>query len=411
MKPLSEYNPFDPAVVADPYEFYAALREQAPVYEVPGLGLFMVSCYDDILRVIRDAELFSSKSGPSALPPPAEAVEVMKQGYPIVDTLLTQDPPEHRRYRALVGGAFSAGRVSKLSDVMVRLANQLVDGFATEGRVELIGRFASPFPLSMIADQLGVPRSDMDRFKKWSDDAVAPLGGMLTPERTVECARSIVEFHHYFAERIEEVRHQPRDDMLSQIVHARLDGVQPLEVPEILSILQQLLVAGNETSTAAIAKTLQLLLLHPDQLEKVRADRSLIPNLVEEVLRYEAPVQAMFRMTTRDTEIRGVAIPSGSRIAVIYGSGNRDAEQFPNPDRFDVTRENARTHLSFGNGEHFCIGAGLARAEIAVAVDTLLSRLGSPRLSAENDFAHHPSFILRGLVALHLEFDAGMESH
>jgi cytochrome P450 len=407
MKPLSEFNPLDAATVESPFEFYRALREQAPVHELPGLG-FMVTRYDLLLEVLGDPLRFSSKSGPavsSASDP--EVREVMRRGYPNVDTLLTSDPPNHIRYRSLVRRAFSARGVAGMEGYIRAIANGLVDRFAKEGRVELVSRFAVPLPLSVIADQLGVPRDDMALFKKWTDDSVAPLGGMISKERALECAQSIVEFQHYFARKIEERRRAPKDDILSDLIDARIDGVAPLDVAEMVSILQQFLVAGNETTSNLIASAVLLLLQNPDQLELVRRDPSLIPNMVEEALRLESPVQALFRVTTRDTELGGVRLPRGSRVVVLYAAANRDPAQFPDPDRFDVRRENARTHLAFGRGEHFCIGAALARKEAAVAFEILLARLPNLRLApGANDFRHVPSFILRGLRELHVEFDA-----
>jgi len=404
MKAVAHFNPMAPETVEDPYEFYTALREQAPVYEVPGLGLYIVSRYDDVLQVVRNPKLFSSKSGPAAMPPAPEVVEIVRTGYVPVDTLLTNDPPAHARYRSLVNHAFTPSRVARLEPYMRALAHELIDTFAARGRVELVREFAVPFPLTIIADQLGVPRADMPAFKRWSDDSVAPLGGMISHQRQLECARSLVEFQRYFEEKVAALRGHPRDDMLSALVEARLEGGEPLNLAELLSILQQILVAGNETTTNLIASAMMLLLRHPDQLALVVADPSLVPNMIEEALRLESPATAMFRMATEETELAGVRIPKGARLVVHYAAANRDQRQFPDPDRFDVRRENARTHLAFGFGQHYCIGAGLARKEGAVAFEALLSRLGDLRFAAGNDFTHHPSFILRGLKELHVEF-------
>jgi cytochrome P450 len=273
--------------------------------------------------------------------------------------------------------------------------------------VELVSQFAVGLPLTVIADSLGVPRQDMGKFKKWSDDSVAPLGGMISYQRQIECARSLVEFQHYFAARLEERRLEPRDDLLTDLVNARLAGVEALNVPEMLNILQQLLVAGNETTTNLIASAMMLLVRSPEQMTALRTDPSRIPNFVEEALRMESPVSALFRVTLVDTEVGGVKIPAGTRVIVIYGSANRDDGQFPDSHRLNLERDNARSHLAFGQGVHFCIGAALARLESRVAFETLLGRLHNLRFMPErNDFTHTPSFILRGLEELWLEFDA-----
>jgi cytochrome P450 len=405
-RPLSAFNPLDPAVVESPYEFHRALREQAPVHVIPGV-MVLVSTYAGVLEVLSDPARFSSKTGPAVGPMAAPAILAeMAKGYPTVDTLLSADPPDHIRYRQLVSRAFAARRVAGMEAYIRRVAEELVDGLFGGGPVELVSRYCVPLPLSVIADQLGVPRADMPLFKKWSDDSVAPLGGMISPERAVECARSIVEFQHYMAARIEERRAEPRADILTDLVQARLDGHSPLNVPEMLSILQQFLVAGNETTANLIASATLLLARHPEQLARLRADPGLIPNMVEEALRLESPVQTLFRVATQDTKVQGVPVAKGARIAVMYASANRDPAVFPDPDRFDVGRENARAQLAFGKGEHFCIGAALARKEAVVAFETLLARTRDLRLAPDrNDFLHVPSFILRGLRELWVEVE------
>ena len=407
MRRVDEYRINDPAVAEDPFAFYAALREQAPVYHAQEIDAWLVSRHADVLEVVSHPERFSSAIGPTAVAPPPEAIAILLSGIPPVSTLLTADPPAHTRYRALVSRAFAPRRVARMEAQVREVAEGLVAGFRGDGAVELVAGFAVPFPLTIIADQLGVPRADLARFKRWSDDFVALLGGMVTCERFVECAKGIVEFQQYFEARIEERRAAPRDDMLSDVVQARLEGVQPLDLPEMMSIVQQFLVAGNETSTNMIAAAIRYLLESPDQLARVRSDLSLVPAAVEEALRLETPTQTMFRQATEGTELAGVAIPKGARVAVLYGSANRDPAVFPNPDRFDVSRPNLRDHLAFGHGAHFCLGAGLARKEGAVALEVLLRELPGLRLApGKNDFAHHPSLILRGLRELHLEFDA-----
>ena len=407
MASLSEINPFSPESIEDPRAFWSAMRTEQPVYEIPGTGFFAVSRYEDALYVLTNEDIFSSNQPPGMQAQPGpEIEEILKQGYPPANTLLTNDPPSHTRFRALVNKAFTPRRVAAMEPKIREIANKLVDGFIGDGPVELVSQFAVGLPLTVIADSLGVAREDMGKFKKWSDDSVAPLGGMISYERQIECARSLVEFQHYFAARLEERRGAPRDDMLTDLVNARLDGVEPLNVAELLNILQQLLVAGNETTTNLIASAMMILLRNPEQMAALRADHSLIPNFVEEALRLESPVTALFRVALVDTEVGGVRIPAGSRLAVIYGSANRDDAQFPGAERMDIRRDNARTHLAFGQGVHFCIGAALARQEGKIAFETLLGRLKNIRFAADrNDFTHAPSFILRGLKELWLEFE------
>ncbi len=410
MSRLATLNPLDPAVVESPFAFYRALREEAPVYQVPVLGFFIVTRYDLLLEVLADTTRFSSRSGPAVGGkdgPPAELIAIMQKGYPPVDTLLSADPPEHTRYRSLCTRAFSGRAVARIEPYIRGVAEELALRVKGQGEMNVPPEFGVPLPLTVIADQLGVPRQDMPLFKKWSDDSVAPLGGMISPQRALECAQSIVDLQHYFAKRIEERRKEAREDILSDLVDARLDGVEPLNVAEMLSILQQFLVAGNETTANLIASAVMLLIQNPDQLELVRKDRALIPNMIEEALRVETPVQTLFRMATCDTEVGGVAIPKGARIAVSYAAANRDPAVFPDPDRFDVTRKNAKEHLAFSRGEHFCIGAALARKEANIAFETLLESTRAWRFSpGKNDLKHVPSFILRGLENLWIQYEA-----
>ncbi len=404
----SDFDPLSPANVADPYPFYRAMRNNTPVYQVPGVGFFIVNRYADILYVLSHPEIFSSRQPPGVVTRlPDDVMEIVSQGYPPMDTLLTNDPPAHFRFRALVNKAFSARRVATLEPKVRQISNALIDRFIGDGKVELVSQFAIGLPLTVIADALGVAHSDMDAFKRWSDDAVAQIGGMIGHQRQLECAKSFIEFQRYFEARLEERKSAPRDDLTTDLLNARLEGTKPLDVAEMLSIIHQLLVAGNETTTNLIASAMMLLVRNPDQMRLVIEDPSLIPNMIEEALRLESPVQGLFRVAKVATEIGGVKIPEGARLVVMYASGNRDEAEFPDPDRFDVRRANARTHLAFGQGEHFCIGAALARLEARVAFETLLSRVPGIRLATgKNDFAHTPSFILRGLKELNLELQA-----
>lgn len=411
---LDEIHPFDPAILESPWDFYRRLRAEAPVYRDPHTGIFHVATYDLVVEAVKDHEVYSNRFAPAmggaaiaAAAEDEELARLAKRAYPGVDTMLTADPPEHKRFRGLVNKAFTPRRVNKLEEEIERLAHELIDAFAADGRLEVLSQYAVPIPLTVIADQLGVPREDLPRFKRWTDGFTAQLSGMADAEGQVEAVRRILEFQEYFAERLAECRQAPREDIISDLVRARLEGERPLDVPESLSILQQLLVAGNETTASAIAEALLLLVEHPDQEALVREDPSLVPNLVEEVLRLSTPTASMWRRAKRDSALGGVEIPEGSMILLRYASANRDESVFPDPDRFDVTRENAGEHLAFGHGIHFCIGAILARKEMAVALRTALARLRDLRLAPGHPPPRHkPSVLLRGLAELHLDFEA-----
>ncbi len=400
-----------PEVLECPYDYYRRVREEAPVHQTP-LGFYVVSRYDDVLAIVRDTERFSSDMRNSFVSGPAsdELKAIQAEGYPSVNTLLTNDPPSHTQFRSLVNKAFTPKRVAQLEGEIRQIANELMDRWIANGRVELVTEFAVGLPLTVIADALGVDRADMPRFKKWSDDSVAPLSGLLTPEQQIECARSRVEMQHYMVERVRERQESPRDDLLSDLVQARFDSGeragQPLETAELLNVIEQLLVAGNETTTKLIAAAMLLLIEHPDQMRAVSAEHGLIPNLVEEALRLESPVQMLPRVAKVDVEVGGVAIPAGSILMMMYGCANRDDAKYPDAASFDHARANARTNLAFGQGPHFCPGAALARSEGRIAFETLLGRATGWALDTTVDVVTHRelSMTLRGLSGLHLVF-------
>jgi cytochrome P450 len=407
---ITKVNMVTPDVLGCPYHYYKRVRDEAPVHQTP-VGFWAVSRYEDIMTMVRDHETFSSQSmsnGAFSQVPP-EAIEISKRDYKRVDTLLSNDPPSHTQFRSLVNKAFLPKRVAQLEESIKQITNDLIDKFADKGRVDLVGEFAIWVPLTVIADALGVDRKDMPKFKKWSDDSVAPLSGMLSAERQIECAQSRYDLHQYMAACVRERETDPRDDLLTDLVQARFDSGprqgQGLEIDEMLSIIDQVLVAGNETTTNLIAMAMQHLIENPDQMAKVRANRGLIPNMVEEALRLEAPVQMLPRFCTKDAVVGGVEIPKGSVIMAMYGSSGRDERKFPNPEKFDVERDNARTHMAFGQGPHFCVGAALARSEARIAFELLFERLDNFAFAPVDEVMHRElSMTLRGLTKLELTF-------
>lgn len=407
-RPLESLTPLSPEVLACPHEFNERLRREAPVYRCPHTGIVFVSDYETIKQVARDHSTFSNRFGqamrsPGGVDPRIAAAQ--EKGFRSVDTMLTQDPPLHRRYRGMVNQAFTARRVATLEAHLVELCHTLIDGFAERGHSELMGEFAERVPMTIIAEQLGVPLADYELFKSWSDAFVAQLSRMANVEEEVAAVEKIVEFQHYFAARLEERRRQPEDDIISDIVHARFENERPLDVPEMLSILQQLLVAGNETTTSSIGEGVLLLIDNPDQHQKLKDDPGLVPNFVEEVLRLSSPTANMWRVCTRDAEINGVDVPAGTLVMLRYASGNRDEYVFENPHRLDVIRSNAGANIAFGHGVHMCIGAALARKELEVAFRVLVERLDNLALACDrSELDYPPNVLLRGLSRLPVTF-------
>ena len=359
-----DFDPMAPDQRECPFDLYARARQEMPIFFSERFDLWIVTRHQDIVAILKDSTRFSSAqslSVDSAVPPEVQAV--LDGGYPATPTMVTADPPVHTRYRELVSKAFTSRRVAVMEPRMREIAHKLVDGFYNAGRADIVHEYAYPLPMEIIAEILGVPATDMQKFKRWSDDMSARFGP-LSLDRHVECARSEVEFQHYFAEQLEERRRAPRDDILTELLNARVKGEAPLDMPEMLSILKQLLIGGNETSTNLIGSMMLLLLNNPVQLAAVTRDRSLEQNAVEEALRLDSPVQGLFRTATQEVEIGGVRIPKGAHLEVLYASGNRDEARFRDAARFDVHRKDASSHVAFGFGIHFCIGAPLARYEV-----------------------------------------------
>lgn len=413
MKQLSDYNFFDPEVIECPYEFYKLAREQAPVMELPGLmpeaKLFLVTRYDLVMEILKNVEVFSSNFSSLLAGTEEQNAELQKiyaQGWPQVNTLLTADPPEHERFRVLVNKAFTASRVKKMQDYIEQIVDELIDRFIDKGECEFVSELAVPLPIKAIAAQLGVPQEDLPKFKKWSDSFIARLGHMISQEQEVECAKDVVAFQHYFHNVIEQRRKEPKDDIITDLVQAEVAGERSLDMAELLNIIQQLLVAGNETVTNALAGGMLLLIQNPEQMALVQEDLSKIENLVEEVLRLETPTAGMWRVVQQDTELEGVELPAGSLVMIRFDSASRDPAKFSDGESFDVCRQNPGNHLAFGHGIHFCVGAMLARKEMQVAYQRLLLRLKNIRLApGKNDLKHFPNVLLRGLNHLYIKFD------
>ncbi len=415
---LSDFNPIDPETLECPYPFYAELHAEAPVYQAPELGVAIVSSYDLLQEVVHDPETYSSAMavGSAALPgrakaePDEEIVELRRTfGRASVPTLLAADPPYHRRYRSLVDKALAPRRIMGMESYVREIVTELIDAFIDEGRVNFTKQFADELPMAVIADQIGVPRSELKEFKRRADFAIGGLERKIAPDEERAILKAGIELQEFFLERAEERRRNPQDDILTTLATAALetdDGSRPLNDAEILSILQQLQVAGKETTAHLIGSAMLLLVENPSQLAAVQADPSLIGNMAEEALRVESPVRALFRTTTRPVTLGGVELDAGTPLMLLYAAANRDECTFADAAQFDVSRENAPRHVAFSAGPHYCIGAALARLEIRVAFEEVLSRMTSFHLDpAYPTPSHVPSFILRGLNDLHITFD------
>ncbi|MGO8872499.1 MAG: cytochrome P450 [Acidimicrobiales bacterium] len=394
-----EFGLFDDAVAGDtrdPYPELAQSRLEHPVQRLDtslmpheeSAPVFFVYRFDDVSRVLRDSETFSSGHIIDLIMGPVMGEHIM----------LGMDGPKHRRYRALVSTAFGPKAMARWeSELADGIITALIDKFAERGRAELVREFTFPYPTQIIAGILGLPREDFRQFQRWSIDI---LGFLSKQEEAIAASQQVKE---YVAAILEDRRRQPRDDLISDLARAELDG-EHLSDEEIFSFVRLLLPAGVETTYRSTGNLLLTLLSDADQLEAVRSDRSLIPEAIEEALRYETPLLNITRLATKDTEIDGVPVPAGSTIMLMLAAANREETRYPDPDQFRIDREETKPHISFGHGPHLCLGMHLARMEIRVALNLLFDRLPNLRLDPAGDDPHIRGQVFRSPTAIPVLF-------
>jgi cytochrome P450 len=393
-----EFNPFAPEVQQNPYPYFAHLRNHSPVYWVESLQSWAVSRYEDVAYIAKNTQLFSSA-------PIIPAILGDQNPVPEVNWMISADPPAHTHLRKLVNKAFTPRMVGALEPRITQIVAQLLNHIEEQGgNFDLVRDFSTPLPLMVIAEMLGIEPDRYREFKQWSDDMIRATGGAeVSPAERERLRRSMDDLRRYFEQAIEDRRRSPGADLISALVRAEEES-QALTAREVLAMCLLLLLGGNETTTNLIGSTVITLLSHPAELAKVRADLSIVPQMIEEMLRYESPAQALLRQATSETIIAGSTIPAGSGIMILYGSANRDERKFPNPDTFDVTR-NPQEHLAFGFGIHYCIGAPLARLEARVALAAFVRRFPQVRIR-EQRTQWIDSFVVRGPKSLPLELQS-----
>ena len=412
-KRLEDFNPLDPIQADDPYEWYSQLHAECPVYRVPQTGMFFVTKYDDLRALLRDNETFSNNlSVIGAMQGDKQDGgrdvygEVLRErGWEHMMTLQRTDPPLHRRYREVVEAAFTASRVRTMVPRIEELTHQLIDTWIDDGECEFIEQFSLPLPGTIIAEQVGLPATEIKTFKRWATAMMKPQIMKLNEEEMRECAEVELEVQHYLDGIFKDRRANPQSDLISVMVNSRFEGQDPLSDRELQSVLRQLINGGYETVITALAHAMWQLIRFPELQDKLRADKSLIKNFVEESLRWESPVVGLFRRATKDTEFKGVKIPKDSIILAGYAPANRDESKFACPHQFDVNRENAGAHLAFGSATHFCPGGQLARQEMNGAISILLDRIKDIELARPLPVpAHHSDISHLALKELYIKF-------
>ncbi|MFT4054126.1 MAG: cytochrome P450 [Novosphingobium sp.] len=414
MEAASSQRFYERENLANPFPLMAQMRESNPVElttDPAGRAIYVVTDLKLIEEAAKRTADFSNRFGHLLMAgggADAEVASILASEPLEATLLLTTDDPEHMRYRALVNAAFATGRVSHMEERIGQLIDELIDDFIEEGSVDFVNRFAVLLPTYIIADILGLPRDKYDKVKLWSDAVITVVGRMGTREQEVECAKLMVEFRRYVKDTVKARRLEPRDDLISDLVRVQVDGVSPLTDDEAAALAFETGVAGNETTRNTLMSGMVQLLRHPEQLQALIDDPSLINNAIEEILRYETPASSMWRIAHHDTQLGGVDIPAGATLLLRYDGGNRDPKRFEAPDTFDIRRKNARTHIAFGAPSmHRCLGQMLARKELSMAFPRLLSRMKNIRIGAGSETDYLPSLMFHTIGSLFLDFDPG----
>jgi cytochrome P450 len=386
---------FAPEFRANPYPAYAHMLSR-DVYEVKYEGWtdYVVTQYDHVAALLRDPRLVRENTGDGSWTPPENWQPYFQM---LQHWMLMRNPPDHTRLRGLVNKAFTPAAINRLRGRIEQVADALIDAFPARGEFDLISAYAFELPVRVIADMLGVPVADRERFKQWSNALAAAID--FSDKATVldAAAQAARDMTVYMRELIADKRARPADDILSGMVHAEEQGDR-LSEDEVIANCGLLLFAGHETTVNLIGNGVYTLLKHPDQLERLKRDPSLVPGAVEEILRYESPVQATARLVSEDVRVGADTLPKGVNVMLVMAAANRDPRHFTHPGRFDLARNEAR-HQTFGGGIHYCVGAPLARMEGQIGLEKLFARLPRLRLAGEV-FEWRDNFILRGLKAL-----------
>lgn len=387
---------------------FVPLREHSPVLYVPELDAWVLSRYEDVLTAVKDTKRFGSMPADLVGAVPDELADALPHGYaPWQPALVNTDPPEHTRIRRLANKPLTAKAVARREEQIRQAANRLVDAVVADGRADLVDNFATPMPVHVLIEFLGVPPEDHQIFREWTLGITELFVPTISAARRLELARKQVDFNNYLLDAISARRSSPGDDLISELILAQEEDEQSLTDREILGIVGQLVIAGFETSAGAISFSLYMLCQHPELLARVRDDLGLVPKVVEESLRRLTPARGVVRRVKEDAEFHGQVIPKGSNIFALVQSANNDTSTFSCPERFDIDRDAAemRKSVHFGLGPHLCIGAPLARLDLRVALETAVTRLPNLRLVPDQEILVQEGMIFHRPERLEFEWD------
>ncbi|MEN3952576.1 cytochrome P450 [Iodidimonas sp. SYSU 1G8] len=402
----------DPEVLECPYPTYDILREQAPVWQDPLTGLYVITRYDDLRAILVDTETYSNwrpSNDHANLQGIARTVRDLfeEKGWVPAASLAGRDDPEHKQMRAMFDKAFRAGKIKEMDPFVEQLAYGLFDGFIEDGRCDFVRQYAVPLPLTIICRQMGAPDEDIWRIKAWTDAWIKGVGFGLTEAEAIWAAEMEIEAQHYFQRIFERLRRAPDDTLLSDLVNTVIpEWGRTLTDNELhAEMMQDTFVGGSETTTNALSAGIMLLSENPRAWDMLKSDPDkYLKTFCEEVLRLEGPVQGLTRMAKRDIELHGVRIPKGAILNVRFGAANRDPAHFDCPNQLDLERRNAGSHLAFSSGTHHCLGAPLARRELYWGFRAFIDRVEDFALAPGNTLRHQPNYMLRALKELHITF-------
>ena len=415
--PAPAVDLFDHATQQCPYDAYKTLRDEAPAYNIVGTDMWVVTRYDDVRRVLTDPVAFPSTSEDTPFRASSGTIEravkveqrFAEKGWVPARTLNGRDDPNHKQMRAMFNEAFKPSRIKEIDPRVEGLAYELIDAFLPDGHCEWVSQFAVPLPLYIICEQMGAPREDAWTIKRWTDAFFQRISFMLPEDQHLEMVDREIEAQHYFQPIFERLRKQPDDSLISVLVNTVIPEWGRTLTDEELhaEMMADTFVGGSETTTNALTAGMKLLIENKDVWRQLKSEpERYMKTFVEEVVRLESPVQSLMRFVAKDTEMGGVTIPGGAMVNVRFAAANRDERAFECPEKLDLERPKAGSHMGFGSGPHHCLGAPLARRELTWGFTAVVDRFEDMGFAeGKNDFAIRPHFLLRSMAELHIEFE------